>query len=99
MSRARSAMQEKKHLHRGVVTDWASKGCQSARHLASGSYLQLGSGTFSLPHLMMRYDEAALAQRRDAAPLRLILLANIWDAEVASGHCGGANDALWQPMS
>ena len=34
--------------------------------------LQLGCGTFSLPHLMMRYDEAALAQRRDAAPLRLI---------------------------
>ena len=34
--------------------------------------IQLGCGRFSLPHLMMRYDEAALAQRRDAAPLRLI---------------------------
>ena len=34
--------------------------------------LQLEGGTFSLPHLMMRYDDAALAQRRDAAPLRLI---------------------------
>ena len=60
--------------------------------------LQLGCGTFSLPHLMMRYNEAALAQRRHAAPLRLILT-NIWVAEVAAGHCGGANDALWQSMS
>ena len=34
--------------------------------------LQLEGGTFSLPHLMMRYDDAALSQRRDAAPLRLI---------------------------
>ena len=34
--------------------------------------LQLEGGIFSLPHLMMRYDEAALSQRRDAAPLRLI---------------------------
>ena len=34
--------------------------------------LQVEGGTFSLPHLMMRYDDAALAQRRDAAPLRLI---------------------------
>ena len=34
--------------------------------------LPLEGGTFSLPHLMMRYDDAALSQRRDAAPLRLI---------------------------
>ena len=34
--------------------------------------LQLEGGVFSLPHLMMRYDDAALSQRRDAAPLRLI---------------------------
>ena len=34
--------------------------------------LQLEGGIFSLPHLMMRYDDAALSQRRDAAPLRLI---------------------------
>ena len=34
--------------------------------------LRLEEGTFSLPHLMMRYDDAALSQRRDAAPLRLI---------------------------
>ena len=34
--------------------------------------LQLEGGMFSLPHLMMRYDDAALSQRRDAAPLRLI---------------------------
>ena len=34
--------------------------------------IQLGCGRFSIPHLMMRYDEAALAQKRDAAPLRLI---------------------------
>ena len=34
--------------------------------------LQLGCGIFSIPHLMMRYDEAALEQKRDAAPLRLI---------------------------
>ena len=34
--------------------------------------LQLEGGTFSLPHLMMGYDDAALSQRRHAAPLRLI---------------------------
>ena len=34
--------------------------------------LQLEKGVFSLPHLMMRHDDAALSQRRDAAPLRLI---------------------------
>ena len=34
--------------------------------------MQLRCRRFSLPHLMMRYDEAALAQRRDAAPLRRI---------------------------
>ena len=34
--------------------------------------IRLGCGRFSIPHLMMRYDEAALAQKRDAAPLRLI---------------------------
>ena len=34
--------------------------------------LQLEGGMFSLPHLMMRYDDVALSQRRDAAPLRLI---------------------------
>ena len=34
--------------------------------------LQLEGGMFSLPFLIMRYDDAALSQRRGAAPLRLI---------------------------
>ena len=59
--------------------------------------LQLEGGTFSLPHLMMRYDEAALAQRRDAAPLRLISWLTFglpqWLQDLASG---GFDDVLWQ---
>ena len=59
--------------------------------------LQLEGGIFSLPHLMMRYDDAALSQRRDAAPLRLISWLTFSQSAVCLARFrGSTDDALWQ---
>ena len=55
--------------------------------------LQLEGGTFSLPHLMMRYDDAALSQCSSATP---DLLVNIWLAVLAAGPSGSIDDVLRQ---